>query len=202
MTADQTGRARQRRCGTDDPASPALMFAEIQNELGSIFAAIDWAEDEIAKARKRHPRKPELWATFDLLLATHELMRTEFVYRAHCRELLERVAAGQDTRPATDAEVAIACAGASELAPLTQPAIGLYFRVWSRAFPAHAVVDSQTRSHYEALHGPQIDELENTTRRKARQDWRRFDRERALAQVHDRRSNNACLATRLDEVQS
>jgi hypothetical protein len=166
------------------------MYADIQNELGSIFAAIDWAEDEIAKARKRHPRKPELWATFDLLRPTHDLMRTEFVYRAHCRELLERAAAGQDTRPGTDAEVALVCAGESEHAPLTEAATGLYFRVWARAFPSRAVVDEQTRDHYEAMHGTSIDRLERTTRTKARQDWRAFDRAKALEKVAER---NAAL---------
>lgn len=61
------GRKPGQRQQADGARSPADVFAEILSDLGPIFAAIDWAEDEIAKARKRHPRKPELWATFDLL---------------------------------------------------------------------------------------------------------------------------------------
>lgn len=186
MTARRPEPVRPEPPATDGAPSAAHIFVELHNELADIFAAIDWAEDEIAKARKRHPGRPELWATFELLLPTHDLMRTEFVYRAHCRELLERVAARKDTRPATDAELALACAGASQLAPLTEAATGLYFRVWSRAFPSRAVVDEHTRSHYEALHGERIDTLERTTRTKARQDWRKFDRNSALAAIEHR----------------
>ncbi len=50
---------------------------------------------------------------FKLLTPSHELMGTEFVYRSHCRQILDRLAAGQDTRPGTDAEIACACADAS-----------------------------------------------------------------------------------------
>lgn len=199
MTTRKHRRARpQRPTINAAPRSPADIFAELQNDLGVIFTAIEWAEDEIAHAQQRHPGKPEMWATFHLLLPTHDLMCTELVYRAHCRELLERAAAGEDTRPATDAEIALACAGASELAPLTPAATGLYFRVWSRAFPSYAVVDDQARGHHEALHGSQIDRLETVTRRKARQDWRTFDRDEALRRVDDRISNEPSPGVRIE----
>jgi hypothetical protein len=71
-------------------------------------------------------------------------MATEFVYRAHCAEILGRVAADVDTKPGTAAEVRLACRDAA---------------MWERAFPQHPVFASQA-AHYEAIRGTQITHLE------------------------------------------
>jgi hypothetical protein len=66
-------------------------------------------------------------------------MRTEFVYRSHCRELLDRAARGEDTRPGTAAECCIALSETSLRVPLRTSAAGLYARMWTRAqFPPAA----------------------------------------------------------------
>src|SRR5438128_1794014 len=95
-----------------------------------------WAEEEIAAAQVRHPDHQDLlYHSFTLLRPTSPRMTTEFVYRAHCRELLDRLAAGGNAREATDAEVAVACAQSS-LVVLPSPAgISVYMRAWTRAFP-------------------------------------------------------------------
>ncbi len=81
-----------------DETTPQAIYNELQCQLGPIFEAMEWAEDEITQAQQRHPAKADLqWTTFKLLVPTHDLMRTEFVYRSHVRELLERVACGEDT---------------------------------------------------------------------------------------------------------
>jgi len=36
-------------------ADPAALFASISNELEPVFEMMDWAEEEIAQAMKRHP---------------------------------------------------------------------------------------------------------------------------------------------------
>jgi hypothetical protein len=92
------------------------------------------------------------------------LPATEYVYRAHCRELLERVAAGADTRPGTAAEMCCTCHDMSQIAPSTSPAAGLYGRMWAQAFPDRPQFHDQ--QHHEALEGPAIDYLETLLRRK------------------------------------
>jgi hypothetical protein len=149
-----------------------LLETGVGDWLKVIFSQIDWAEDEIAKAAQRHPAHADrIHHSFDLLTPYHDLMRTEFVYRSHCAELLDRVAAGADTRPGTAAEVCTACHDASQVAPLTTSAFGLYARMWEQAFPAHPAFTTQ-REHYEALRGPQISDLESEARRKLAQPGR------------------------------
>ncbi|MGI5185466.1 hypothetical protein ACQEVZ_55410 [Dactylosporangium sp. CA-152071] len=95
-------------------------------------------------------------------------MGTEFVYCGHVRELLGRVAAGADLRPAT--EICLTLSEVSAQAPMHGPGAGLYVRMWLAAFPDGPVTADQAdnQRHYEHLHGPQIDELETTMRRKGR----------------------------------
>jgi hypothetical protein len=128
-----------------------------------------WAEDEIEEARARHPRHTDrIYHSFVLLSPNLSLesMGTEFVYRSHCRELLDRVAAGADTRPATAAEICCLMATASQRAPLTSAAAGLYMRMWRAAdFPALPAF-TEAGYHHEALEKTLIDDLEQLTRRK------------------------------------
>jgi hypothetical protein len=157
------------------------MTATLEGTLGGLdallcglFEQMEHAEDEIQAARRRHPQAADLlYHSFSLLTPTHELMGQEFVYRAHCRELLARVAAGQDTRPGTAAEVAIACSEASQVAPLASTVAGLYARMWGHAFPGHGAQWDDTAGHYEALYGSQIDDLERESRRKLAKSDRR-----------------------------
>ncbi len=144
------------------------------SQLDTVMDQLSWAEDEITRARHRHPGRADLLHhAFSLLTPSHELMRTEFVYRSHCAEILERVAAGTDTRPGTAAEVCAVCHDASQIAPLTTTAFGLYARTWQRAFPDKPIFTSQAE-HYEALRGSQITDLETQTRAKLAQTSRRL----------------------------
>jgi hypothetical protein len=141
---------------------------------------MEWAEAEIAAATGRHPGQADvLYHAFSVLTPRHvgPGMGVEFVYRGHVRELLNRVAAGADLRPATAAEICLALSAVSQLAPLHGPGSGLYFRMWLAAFPGHPVTADQAdnQRHYEHLHGPQIDELEKTMRHKV------ADQQRQLA---------------------
>jgi hypothetical protein len=149
----------------------ALALAEkvLGFELGgivSMFAQLDWAEEEIEAAQRRHRIKaPVLYHAFRLLEPTLPLMRTEFVYRAHCRELLDRLATGGDTRPGTDAEMAIVCSEMSQVAPLNTAGVTVYMRCWRRAFPDKDVFGKHV-PHYEHIASGEADILENGLRRK------------------------------------
>jgi hypothetical protein len=163
---------------TSTDSMTALLGGDLGGMLAGIFERMDWAEDEITAAQKRHPGKADLiYHGFKLLNPTHELLSTgaEFVYRAHCRELLERVAAGQDTRPGTAAEVACQCYDASLVCPLTDTAAGLYARMWQQAFPGQGDQWDASLGHYEGLHAAQIDDLEREARRKLTVSDRRID---------------------------
>lgn len=142
------------------------LLAKAEADLADPFRLIDIAEEEIAAAIERHPyAADDLWHSFKLVQGTHELMSTEFVYRGHVRELLERVAKGEDTRPGTAAEVCLAFRGANLLAPLNSTGAGLYARMWTLAFPDHPVWEGQT-GHYEALYADRIDDGEREVRGK------------------------------------
>lgn len=161
--------------GASAPPTPEDILNQMSLQLGPIFEQMGWAEDEIEQAQYRHPDQAALlWTTFRLMVPTQDLMRTEFVYRSHCRELLERVARAQDTRPGTAAEVAIACCNTSQLAPLNSTGSGLYMRMWAKAFPDRPAFEdvAERLDHYEALKGDAMDDQEATMRQKLGQPWR------------------------------
>ncbi|MBO0609894.1 hypothetical protein [Myceligenerans salitolerans] len=146
-----------------DPLSAILQASA--DLISTTLEQIEWAEDEIDAAIRRHPDQSDLlYHGFGLLIPTHRLMATEFVSRSHYRELLDRLATGQDTRPGTAAEVCCACCEASLATPLSSPAAGLYFRMWEAAFPDMPPASDLTQ-HHEALEGSSIDALEATSRR-------------------------------------
>jgi hypothetical protein len=155
----------------------AIAAAAAQLDLASLYddtisqhvgymQQLDWAEDEIQAGMRRHPRAADvIWHSLTLTTPTADLMRVETVYRAHCREIVDRVAAGQDTRPGTAVEVAILCCHVSGLAPLTATAAGLYFRML-RAAELPFAVDDERAGAYEQLRGDQIDDAEAEARHK------------------------------------
>lgn len=157
--------------------SISAVLGNTGHEVAGLFEIMAWAEEEIEAARRRHAVDADtLWHSFTLLVPRHELMSTEFVYRSHAGEILERVATGEDTRPATAAEVCCVLAQASQVTPLNSVASGLYCRMWQRAFPDQPLF-WDTHDAHEALEGARIDELEATTRRKA------ASPDRALAEI-------------------
>jgi hypothetical protein len=183
----RTASARTRRKPTNTADATALDLANVPgvrelvgdsflDTFVSMMQTIEWAEEEIEFASREHPEQADpIWHSFPLLQTTHELLEQERTYRSHCREILARVAAGEDTRPGTAAECCVACCEMSQLAPLRTAGAGLYVRMWRRAgFPE---IDGAGSEHYEALQGPEIDDLERTLRRRLKQDWRRLPRQ-------------------------
>lgn len=143
------------------------LYRDVQRQVAEEFKWVEWAEDEIKRAIERHPAEADvLFHSFPLLKRTSDRMSTEFVYRGHCREILERVAAGADTRPGTAAEVCIALSDVSQVGPLTSGATGLYFRMWTKAFPGKVPEIDNSLAHYEALYGSAVDDAEQFARRK------------------------------------
>jgi hypothetical protein len=156
------------------------MYDRIHREVSDALSLTDWAEDEIEQAQARHPEQADLlYHSFSLLYPTvgSRAWSTEFVVRGHARELLERLARGEDTRPATAAETCLIMSEVSKRFPLGGAAAGLYLRMWAQAFPDCPVGDGSRGGAYERIYGQQIDEYERQVRHKARQ------RKRAMGAV-------------------
>lgn len=144
------------------------LLDDTTNAIGDILDCLEYAEDEIQKAMRRHPRiADKLWHSNMLLRPTgHRRLETEFVFRAHCRELLERVAAGADTRPATDAEICCTTLAIATQTPIRTTAFGMHMRLWHRAFPGHEILHPDELAGYETVRGQKMDDLEQFTRAK------------------------------------
>lgn len=100
--------------------------------ITGIFRFMEIAEEEIAAAQRRWPRHADaLWDSFRLLTPTKGFRhKSEHLYRQHCREILERVTEGEDTRPGTKAEVLIGLVEVSLAVPLKPEAQYLYTRLF------------------------------------------------------------------------
>jgi hypothetical protein len=151
----------------------AELLAEVENALGWGLDRVDWAEDEIDAAQLRHPAQADrLYHGFALLVPPKGFdLAAEVVFRSYCRELLDRLAAGWDTREATDAEVALACRAMSLVHPLNPGAMLVYQRAWLRAFPQHPLPHLDMAS-YEHIASPHADELDALIRRRLQQPGR------------------------------
>lgn len=152
-------------CHKDQSISAILQATKNDTEI--LLEVMEWAAEEIECAIIRNPGMADtLYHSFSLLMPSCELMSTEFVYRSHAAEILERVTTGGDTRPATASEVCCVLCTASQVTPLSSAASGLYCRMWATAFPDKPMF-WESGAHHEALEGSRIDGLETLTRRKA-----------------------------------
>ncbi|MFI1919299.1 hypothetical protein [Nocardia sp. NPDC020380] len=154
-------------------ATVELLFRQVTTSCGDYAHQHEWTEQEVAAAQQRHPGQADvLFHAFDLMHLTNVRLCCEMLLRAHCRELLDRVAAGEDTRPGTAVEVLLLVHGTSLTAPLTPAAVGLFLRMWKATAlpdPDHHIANLD---HYEATVGTRIDEFEVDARETQRQDQR------------------------------
>lgn len=161
---------------TDQAARELL--GSLYADMADAFEMCRWAESEIQAAMRRHPGAADrLWHSFALLAAPLEhveRMRREEVYRAHAQEILERVAAGEDTRPATAVELVAALLGTATTAPLSHEGFGLLARMWKAAgLPDNDGFDTLA-PHVEALTGERIDREEHEARRRCGDEFRKL----------------------------
>ena len=139
-----------------------LLLREVQlGNVVDVFDAAVLADSEIAAAQARHPHKAEaLWNSFRLLQPNSALLRTHpKVIRAHMRELLERVAYDEDTRPATRPEIMMGFAHACMAAPITPDAQALYTRLALEVFGDNLFKGGYDAAYTERWPG-ELDQLE------------------------------------------
>jgi len=115
-----------------------LLPPSLARTIRSTFDRVDIAEEEIAAAKRRFPLcASAIHGAFALLCPT-DLIRdlSDDVFRYHCKEILERVANGQDVRPGTTAELLGFLSNASQTAPPTRVSALLYQELFSRLYPS------------------------------------------------------------------
>lgn len=107
--------------------------------VGRVLNLVEVAEEEIAAAVKDHPAKTkELRAAFSEHLFPGELGNfSADVYRSHAREILGRIARGEDVSPGTDAECLVALSLASLKVPLASGHLAAMESVFAKVYPNH-----------------------------------------------------------------
>jgi hypothetical protein len=170
-----------------EPLDVAALWRDTQRLVEDLLGPYLWVEEELDKAAADHPEEADLlYHLHPLAGPSAGMPTTEWLVRAHARELAARTVAGADLRPATDAEVCVLASEASLRAPLTDAALGLYARCFARCYPGESPM-ADLLDYQERMHGPQIDDLDRTIRRQVatRQPRRRLldGRGRPLAAV-------------------
>ncbi|QFG25436.1 hypothetical protein [Actinomadura sp. WMMB 499] len=169
------------------------LWNQIERETAGMWRQMEIAEEEIRAVMEEHGEESP-WdedgnevrlrgPIFDSFTLMHTGHRSEpmpeMVYRAHCREIAERRAKGEDTRPATAAEMLYPLSEASKVAPLAPSVAGLYLKLGLQCFPELMtdVMDDIGRSvgDYERIHGQEMAEHEAYLRKKLTQPWRTKD---------------------------
>lgn len=117
-----------------------LKASKLPVSIGDAFDDMGVAEELIAEhyaAAKSEGEARLVWNSF-LLLQKPELLRgyAEALYRAHCREILTRRVAREDTRPGTHAECLVLLSRASLKAPLSESYAALMEHCFEQAFRA------------------------------------------------------------------
>ena len=129
------------------------------SSIASVFGDMAISEDEIAKAQKRHPEHAEvIWNQFKYLYRPAPLRnKAEELYRAHCREILERL--GENQTAPTKAQVIGVLADISLTAPLQHDAAVLYYRLFVEVFGDEQVGEQSLRETYDGAADDVFDEI-------------------------------------------
>lgn len=184
MTTSQDAAARRRRAAARRAESAAVL-GQLAAGYDEAFRWVGIYDDEARAAIARHPDAADVFCHTGQLLARPYWLTAaqpfaggdnETAYRGYVRELAERLATGQDTRPGTAVEILLALARFT--AEVKAPAVikGLYHRMWMQAFPDHP----ETAAAAEVLawddrdDGSGIRELEAEMRRRLRQPRRKL----------------------------
>lgn len=114
-----------------------LFPKDTKKVIVSAFEHMRIAEEEIKSAKQRYPQKAqELHASFRLLCPPESFTKyPPDLYRAHAKELLQRIARSKDITLATRAELCIVLSEASLLAPLENDYACLYSQSFRVIFP-------------------------------------------------------------------
>lgn len=149
----EKGRRLRRR--TERSVVDLLGDAPIAGPVRATFRAMEIAEEEIAAARTRYPRRVHrrIDAAFGLLWPTPLLRgKHDELYRHHVRELLARVVRDEDTAPGTRAEVLAAIMAAATASPLDHAGQYLAEQLFAELYPDAEVGARTVREEYRGAY--------------------------------------------------
>ena len=108
--------------------------------IENAFRRMAIAEDEISRGQQRHPNHSDkIFAMFRHLCPTPMLRHVpDEVFRAHCRELIERVANDEDIQPGTNAELLAFLSKLSLESALDRVHFLLYQQLFHELLPSQA----------------------------------------------------------------
>ena len=129
---------------SDDGSEP-LSISDLLPPVGGriiadTFRRMTIAEEEIRAAKARHPEKAAKLDKAFRYLCPPALLNglDDQLYRAHCKEILDREAKGEKLRRGTAAEVVAALSQGSQVAPLGRIETLLYTQLFEEIFPEDA----------------------------------------------------------------
>lgn len=158
-----------------DAALDSLGGVDVFRHATAVMSLAHIAERRIKAAIAAHPdHAAQLAAVFRLLVPLGFAGKCDDLYAAHCDELLERVVAGEDTRPGTKAEVLIGIMGASLMSPLRSDGQHLAERLFREVM---GKVPGVTVDHLSGAREPYagaFDEALAAARKACRRDDRRM----------------------------
>lgn len=136
-----------------DPKVEELLefLGPLGSDVRGLFALMGVAEEELATAKKKHPLAEfAIQKAFSILApdAKFFIKKHTELYRAHCRELLDRIIAGaskKELRLGTRAEVLSVMSGWSLEHPLGEQGAALFFTLFAEIFPERAENDGLIR---------------------------------------------------------
>lgn len=140
------------------------------SEIARTFDLMAVAEEVILAERKaRKPRfRERVRSCFKLLMPGALKGFGDDLYRHHCREIIQRAVAAEDTRPGTRAEVLAAISGATLASRLDHDVELLALTIANDIFPGRGLLDERSRE--EIPHA--LEEHLARFRKKLAQDWR------------------------------
>jgi hypothetical protein len=123
-------------------AASEILGERLSGTIAHTFRCMEIAEAEIASAKATHPLlSAQLHDGFRELCPPAVLREAgERLYRAYCREMLARIAAGSPLGVATTAELLAVLQAMSLAAPLERAATVLYWDRFAETFPADAAL--------------------------------------------------------------
>lgn len=130
-------------------------FEELTASFNSVFSDITVADKVIKKhIYKNAANKDRLDKNFMLFMRT-EYITTELLYFKHCEEMAWRIIKGEDTRPATNAELLNLTSSASSQAKFNGDGVlvfdELFTRVMKKQSPANGIYPQPYQGYTDKL---------------------------------------------------
>ena len=167
------GRSRRRNIrqviNELNPSFDSTTILKVHSALDLIAIA----EEEIDDICKKQPdKKKSIWPAFPILRPTdYFLCKEPKIYRHHCRELLQRILTGIDTRLGTKAECMFIISEMTLKTPVNQDCSALYFNLFSEIMGKNKLIEKSNAGVYSYPEAGT--ELLQTISKKIYQEWRK-----------------------------